>query len=273
MTANNWVFQVTAEEFSSKVLGRSHELPVLVDFWAEWCAPCKMLMPVLARLADEAGGKWLLAKVNTDIEQELAMTYQVRSLPTVKLFRNGDPVDEFMGALPESEIRRFIDPHIERESDRLAATARRLFAAGDQDQALATMERALQDDPDNPRVVFERLKMLLDAGDYPEVEQGLGTLPISAGDSPEAKKLRAELRFRQVLASEDGGSRGARQQAARLLVDGDYKGALELLIGLLRTNPGLEDGAPKDDLLAAFELVPDADLIAGYRRQMFNLLH
>ncbi len=272
---NGWVFEVTAEEFASKVLEKSKEVPVLVDFWAEWCAPCKMLMPVLAQLADAAQGKWLLAKVNTDAEQQLAMNYQVRSLPTVKLFRDAQPIDEFMGALPESAVKEFLDKHLDRASDQMAAEAMRLAEAGDTQAALAALEHAIQDDPDNDKVVLQRLELLLDCGDYTAVEEGLAALPIAVGDSSEVSRLRARLRFHRMLSPREDGSKfdPRRRQGARALLEGEYDKALSQLFELMRTEPKLDGGAPKKDILAAFELIPDAELVAGYRRQLFNLLH
>ncbi len=108
---------VTAENFQSIILDGSFERPVLVDFWAEWCAPCRMLMPILAKLADEYRGRFLLAKVDTEDQQALAAQLGIRSLPTVMLFKSGRPVDQFMGALPESQVREFLDRHIPRASD------------------------------------------------------------------------------------------------------------------------------------------------------------
>ncbi|MEK7666059.1 MAG: thioredoxin, partial [Pseudomonadota bacterium] len=102
------IADVTQQTFESLVLAKSREIPVLADFWADWCGPCKQLMPVLARLVDEYDGKFFLAKINSDTEQPLAARYGVKSLPTVKLFKNGQVVEEFMGAQPEKTIRALL---------------------------------------------------------------------------------------------------------------------------------------------------------------------
>jgi len=111
-----FVIEVTRDNYA-QVMEASFEVPVLIDFWASWCQPCQVLMPILAKLADEYQGKFVLGKLNTEQEQEIAARFGIRSIPNVKLFRNGQSVDEFMGALPESSVREFIDRHIAGESD------------------------------------------------------------------------------------------------------------------------------------------------------------
>ena len=112
MADSSFIYDVTVENFQQVVLQTSMNRPVLVDFWAEWCNPCKSLMPTLAKLADEYQGKFILAKVNTEEQQQLAAHFGIRSIPCVKLFLKGEMVDEFMGALPEPEVRSFIDKYI-----------------------------------------------------------------------------------------------------------------------------------------------------------------
>ncbi len=123
MSESPYIHNVNAQNFQSVVLENSLKVPVLVDFWADWCQPCKTLMPLLAKLAEEYGGKFILAKVNSEEEQELAGHFGIKSLPTMKLFVDGQIVGEKMGALPESEIRAFIDQYITSESDSLMQSA------------------------------------------------------------------------------------------------------------------------------------------------------
>ena len=142
MTQSQYIYEVDTENYGRIVVEGSRSVPVLVDFWAEWCQPCKLLMPILARLAEAYQGKFILAKINTEEQQAIAAEFGIRSIPTVKLFRHGEPVDEFMGALPESEIRAFLDRHIPRESDQLVAQADQLIQAGKTEQAVKLIEQA-----------------------------------------------------------------------------------------------------------------------------------
>nr|VFK53417.1 MAG: thioredoxin [Candidatus Kentron sp. TUN]VFK54401.1 MAG: thioredoxin [Candidatus Kentron sp. TUN]VFK55476.1 MAG: thioredoxin [Candidatus Kentron sp. TUN] len=136
MTASEFVFDVNEENFSEIVLEGSHRVPVLVDFWAAWCAPCKMLTPILTKLAKEFNGSFIVAKVNTDEQQQLASQYHIQSLPTVKVFRNEVVVSEFLGVQPESTIREILDRHVERKSDKVRAQAVALHEQGSSIEAI-----------------------------------------------------------------------------------------------------------------------------------------
>ncbi|HDK37520.1 MAG TPA: thioredoxin, partial [Thiolapillus brandeum] len=152
MDNSPYIVEITNDNYQTAVLEQSHKVPVLVDFWASWCQPCQMLMPVLANLAEQYQGKFILAKINTEEQQELAAQFGIRSIPTVKLFRNGDPVDEFAGALPESEIRKFLEKHISRESDAMVDQAEQLLLQGDLENALKLLQQAKQTDPENSNI-------------------------------------------------------------------------------------------------------------------------
>ena len=172
------IVTVTEENFAFAVLEQSAEVPVLVDFWADWCAPCRMLSPILDKLAAELKGKLVVAKVNSDQQQQLAMQYGVRSLPTVKLFRDGRIVDEFMGALPEGQIRSFLDRHMPRESDALVARAQTLIEQGDVDAAGRLLDQAQADDPGNPRVSLALAAFKLSRGAFDEAAAAVEALPF-----------------------------------------------------------------------------------------------
>src|SRR4030066_1623995 len=189
------------QTFESLVLAKSREVPVLADFWAAWCGPCKQLMPVLARVGDEYDGKFFLAKINSDTEQALAARYGVKSLPTVKLFRNGQVVEEVMGAQPEKTIRALLDRHIPRASDTLVDNAIQVLRAGQPDQALAILQQAVKTDPGNDRAKLELAPLHAQFGHAAEAETTLASLSVEARESAEAVGLRAQLEFVHIVAA------------------------------------------------------------------------
>ena len=278
---------LTEENFHSVVVEGSRERPVLVDFWASWCQPCQILMPLLDRLSEEYAGQFLLAKLNTEEQQGLAARFGIRSIPTVKLFRDGEPVDEFMGALPESEIRQFLDRHLPRESDRLAERAMEALRSGDAEGAREGIREAEALDPENPRVRLAAIRLHAALEELDEAEQALDALPIGMQTEREVKALRARLLFDReaaaappleqleaALAAGDAGGETLFPLAARRVMDNRMEEALELLIELMRRDRDYGEQAARRGLLAAFELLGGSgDLVNRYRARMSNLLY
>ncbi len=287
MGTSSFLTDVTLGDFDSLVLSRSHTTPVLVDFWAPWCAPCKMLMPVLARMAEQYQGKFYLAKVNTDVEQELAARYGVRSLPTVKLFRNGVVVDEFLGAQPESVIRELIDRHAPRPSDSLLAAARQSLARGETSQAGAILRQALETDPANDDVRMELARLLFDQGDTENAERVLDGLSPSSREKPEAVVLlaRAEIariaaagpdasELERIAAIRPADSEAGYRLSAHKVLQGDYESALELLLEIVRHDRHFGDDAARKTMLTIFTLLGGkGDLVKRFRSQLSMALN
>lgn len=250
------VFDITVENFAAVLEEYSPRVPVLVDFWAPWCGPCKALLPLLQRLAGEYAGQFILAKVNIDEQPALAQQFGVRSVPTVKVFRHARLVDEFLGAQPEAEVRRIIERHIERESDRILAAAQALHSQGDTTRAAVLMRDALAKEPDNAGLCLALAEMQMEEGNYEESAALLESLPAEAAFEPEAAALLARLEFaqavkgapsekqlEQTVANAPDDSRARYQLAAYKVLAGDYEGAMDHLLGLMRRDRGYGDDA------------------------------
>jgi putative thioredoxin len=285
MTDSPFIIDVTQQNYD-EVIKTSFEVPVLLDFWASWCQPCLMLTPVLTKLAEEYQGKFLLGKLNTEEQQEIAGRFGIRSIPTVKLFRDGQPVDEFMGALPEQTVRAFLDKHVARESDAQVATAVELIAAGNAANAIDLLQAARETDPENPRVVLALARAQAADGDVTAAEETLKDLPLDVRDQPEAVKLKNRLYFEEQVAgaaaikeletrvgANPGDPEATYHLAMRKVIDEDYETAMDLLLQLMQLDRSFDDDAGRRALLKVFELLGDDPRVALYRRRMASLLH
>lgn len=280
------IVEVTSDSFPSDVLEASRRVPVLVDFWAAWCAPCQMLMPVLHSLAEEYHGQFILAKVNSDEQQELAMEYGVRSLPTVKVFRHGQVVDEFLGGQPESVIREMIERHIERESDRLREKARAALSRGETAAARELLERARSIEPHDHVVTMDLAEIALQEGEPAEAQQLVNELPLDKRESDEARNLLGRAQFAAAVegapdisqlertVEADPTDLAARHLlAARYITEGNYAAGMDQLLEIMRRDRDFRDDIARKGLLAAFPLVGDEELVNRYRRKMAQLLY
>src|SRR5690606_24016083 len=249
MAQSAHVVDVTLENFQTAVLQASMQVPVLVDFWADWCAPCKVLMPVLEKLAEEYKGAILLAKVNADQQPDLTAHFGVRSLPTVKILFRGQLVDEFTGALPESQIRALLDKYVVSESEQLRRQAEALLAQGDADQALALLRQANQADPDNLEILLDIASISAQTGDLQTARDICDSLPAEMRDKPQAKQLQARLRFvekagqlpelgalQQRLADNPEDAEALYLLSLHQVLANDFEGAINTLLELMQKN-------------------------------------
>jgi len=280
-------FDVTAADFEERVLRRSHELPVLVDFWASWCGPCQMLMPLLAKLAIAYQGKFLLAKVDTDAQQALAQRYGIRSIPTVKLFHHGEVVEEFMGAQGERAVRAVLDRHIPRESDKSIPAARAARQANRASEALALLDGALAKDPANERLAVERVSVLVALARFDDARQAIQGLSPEHRDRPDVVALLNQLELARTAASAadlpelerrimvNADDHAARYQlgVSRVLA-GQYDAGLDALLEVVRRNRKFQDDAARKAILNTFALLgTNHELVKKYRPLLASALN
>jgi len=242
----------TTATFEREVLEASKSLPVVVDFWAPWCAPCRALAPVLEKLAAEYAGRIKLVKVNIDENPELAAAFGIRSIPAVFGFRDGRPAAHFLGALPEGQVRAFIEKLLPSASELALERAERLFAEGRLDEAEQELAKVKSDPDWDARVEALRLGI----ADARESERGPG---------------EAELRARLAANPMDHEARLA--LAARHAAAKRWREALDELLEIVRRDRNWRDGEARKRMLAIFNLAGDPDLVSDYRRRLASVLY
>lgn len=272
------------ENFEREVLEASKTVPVVVDFWAPWCAPCRALGPILEKLEQEYAGRFKLAKVNSDDNQELAATFGVRSIPDVMAFKGGKAVSHFLGAQPESQVRAFIEGLLPSPSELERARARELRAAGDAANAVAALRKAVHLDAKNDLARLDLAELLIQLKQLEEAEAALAQVQADSNLDARAEALRNALAFARAGGSED--DLAAKIEAnpgdleARLALAGAYAGrqawreAMDQLLEILRRDRAWRDGEARKQMLAIFNLAAgEAELVAEYRRKLSSALY
>ena len=285
--ANPHVFDATSATFEETVIRTSLKTPVLVDFWATWCGPCKTLGPLLEKLAADYNGAFLLAKVDVDKEQELAAAFQIRSVPTVMLVKDGELVDGFPGALPEGQLREFLTHHGIQPAEAAAdvPAAESAPAPLDPHAEVMRLRKAVEAEPDKADLRLDLALALLQTGAAREAETLLDGLPANLATDDRTVKARARLDFAALLteappletleaavAADPGDLQARHLLGVRKLVAGDAEGGLEQFIEMLQRDRGFSDGLAKKSLIDAFRVIEDEDLVGRYRRRMSSLL-
>ena len=284
MAESAHVFDATQANFENEVIKASLQTPVLVDFWADWCAPCRQLKPVLEKLADDYAGAFRLAKVDTEAEMQLAAIFGIRSLPTVVLLKDGQMIDGFMGALPESAVREFLTKHGIAPGT-APAEPEDLHADETPIDAINRLQQEIAASPDKPELKLDLALALMQSGNADAAETELDALPPKFATDDKAKRLRGQLDFARALdgapslaelvgrIERDPDDLAARDLLGiRLLIAGETAAGLEQFLHVLKTQRDWQDGQAKKRLIAAFNIVDDADIVGAYRRKMSAVL-
>ena len=268
------------------LIDESFNRPVVVDFWADWCAPCKQLMPLLEKLADEYAGSFLLAKINADEQQGISQQLGVRSLPTVMVFKDGQPVDGFSGAQPETAVREMLQKHLPSPWDAKIAEATDLLDQGDTSAALALLRAAWEESNKLLEITLAYAGALVEANRLDEAEEVLNEVRLvdreavheqlmaqielkrEAGKSPEIEALESEL------ASDESNHAVRVKLAVQLTTGAHYRDALEHLLVVLRADRDWNNGEAKRLYLDTIASIGKGDpLAAEYQRKLFSILY
>lgn len=282
-----FVFDATQANFENDVINASFDQPVLVDFWAIWCEPCKTLGPLIEKVVAEYNGAVRLAKVDCDKEQQLAAMFGVRSIPTVVLMRDGQLADGFTGALPEAQLREFLARHVQPGE---ALPIDEAFEAAPMvaetpEQTIARVQQAIALEPDKAELKLDLALAQMRVGNVEAARAELDAVPANLASDDRARRLRGQLEIADALkdappatelerrVAKDPADLAARDLLGlRLVLDGDLERGLEHLLGVLKADRNWNEGQAKKHLVTAFNVLDDAELVGTYRRRMSSLL-
>ncbi|MFT4178283.1 MAG: thioredoxin [Thermomonas sp.] len=283
--SNPHVFDASAATFEDAVIRKSLETPVLVDFWATWCGPCKTLGPILDKLAADYHGAFVVAKVDVDKEQELAAAFQIRSVPTMVLFKDGQLLGAIPGVLPEGQLREMLQQVGIEPAAPPVDDAPEVAPPLDPHAEVIRLRKAIETEPDKDELKLDLALALLQTGAASEAEHLLDRLPANLSTDDRAVKARARLGFAALLqdappaevlqaaiATNPGDLHARHLLGVRELVAGDAEAGLQQFIEMLQRDRTYADGLARKSLIDAFRVVEDEDLVSRYRRKMSSLL-
>ena len=281
MTAPSPVLEVTDETFAEAVIGESNSRPVVVDFWAEWCGPCRVLSPIIEAVAAEFGDDVLLAKLDTDRNPQTSATYGIQAIPSVKAFVDGEVANEFAGALPEEHVRAFFAQLVTTPSEMAAAEAEEMAASGDLAGAEARYNEMLEEDAENADALTGLAAILLERDD----REGAEELLERAGSDRRAKALRHHMFLEEFAGKHDAPAleeearldptdpRARYRWGVMLAAYGRYEEALDELLESVRLDRRFADDAARKAVLAVFDILGlESTLVREYQRRLTQLL-
>ncbi len=279
-----YVQEISEANFQDDVLQRSTQTPVVVDFWAPWCGPCQVIGPVLEKLAAEYDGRFYLAKVNVEENQQLAAMMQIQSIPAIKLFKGGELVDEFMGALPEADVRRFLNQHLPSLADVGAEDALDLWIEGKKTEAVAIFESVLEEDAQNPAALIGMALHAFDGGDLEKAKDTASLVNEVAlekrAQHPQLERmlnmLKAQIELHAIV-NEANPSHEALdkiyRQACTNALAGDFDAALEALLNMVKSNRTFRKDGARRMMVTMFGMMPPQDpRIYAWRGKLSSVL-
>lgn len=281
------MIELSESMFDDEVLEVSKQQVVLVDFWAPWCGPCRMLGPILEKLSQDYEGRVRMVKVNADNAPQLSKRYQIRSIPMVMLFKDGQTVDQFMGVRQESEIRRFIDGHLPRVEDKDLAQARRLSSEGKLVEASQAYKTVIALNPGQESARLELIQILLQLSLWDDAAQCFEVLRSKKLNDPKIAAIEVLIDAAQSLAATSSKSNQTTEslidssanpqqclQAAQLaMLSGRWTQAMDLFLDLLARDRRFAGDLVRQSMLAIFQLCPDSQVVSQYRRKLGPLLN